>query len=357
MESDDSPKSEKTPSPRYKCSACYKQYKKAEHLVEHLKLALHSAHDPRCGVCRKHCKSLESLREHLAGPKAKEHCMEIFSDQGCDLCLKLFDNPASLSQHREWCLLSAPAPIETMIIPNAESQSFMNLCGENDFNNHPEAIAVDCEMVGGGSDGSLDLCARVCLTDENENVLFNTYVRPQLSITNYRYEITGLEEGHFRNAMPLIEVQDKVLEILYNEESIGRSRLDGGKAKLLVGHDLDCMGMYYPEHLLRDTAKYRPLMKTNRTSHSLTYLTKKYLGYDIQSAVHDPYEDCVAVMRLYKRFQALDHQTEGTVASLDGSFDSWTTEKFENMTAEELYALSKPDYKCWCLDTRQALQP
>lgn len=75
----------------------------------------------------------------------------------------------------------------TVTIPCAESQSYMNLSGENHFDNRPEAISMDCEMVGGGSDGSLDLCARVCLTDEDENILFHTYVRPQISITNYRY--------------------------------------------------------------------------------------------------------------------------------------------------------------------------
>lgn len=49
-----------------------------------------------------------------------------------------------------------------------------------------EAVAIDCEMVGGGSDGSLDLCARVCLIDEDENVILHTYVHPQIPITNYR---------------------------------------------------------------------------------------------------------------------------------------------------------------------------
>lgn len=178
-------------------------------------------------------------------------------------------------------------------MPNAESQSYMNFCGENHFDNHPEAIAMDCEMVGGGSDGSLDLCARVCLTDEDEKILFHTYVRPQLPITNYRYvydfsslvclksletvcsdsdavyryEITGLTEDHLTNAMPLKDVHDKILEILYNGESIGRSRLDGGKAKLLVGHDLDhdldCMAMYYPQHLLRYKAFFQVMFSSS----------------------------------------------------------------------------------------------
>lgn len=48
-------------------------------------------------------------------------------------------------------------------------------------------VALACKMVGGGSDGSLDLCARVCLIDEYENIIFHTYVNPQLPVTNFRY--------------------------------------------------------------------------------------------------------------------------------------------------------------------------
>lgn len=50
-----------------------------------------------------------------------------------------------------------------------------------------EAVAIDCEMVGGGSDCSLDLCARVCLVNEDEKLIFHTYVLPQIPVTNYRY--------------------------------------------------------------------------------------------------------------------------------------------------------------------------
>lgn len=53
-----------------------------------------------------------------------------------------------------------------------------------------EVVAIDCEMVGGGpegSDGSVDLCARVCMINENEKVIFHSFVKPQLPIKNYRY--------------------------------------------------------------------------------------------------------------------------------------------------------------------------
>jgi len=49
-----------------------------------------------------------------------------------------------------------------------------------------QVVALACKMVGGGSDGSLDICARVCLTDEYDNIIFHTYVKPQIPVTNYR---------------------------------------------------------------------------------------------------------------------------------------------------------------------------
>ena len=52
---------------RHKCIACFKQYKKKEHLVEHMKNSHHSVHQPKCGVCKKHCRTFESLREHVTG--------------------------------------------------------------------------------------------------------------------------------------------------------------------------------------------------------------------------------------------------------------------------------------------------
>ncbi|KAL9430878.1 hypothetical protein AB3S75_026134 [Citrus x aurantiifolia] len=340
---------------RHKCVACYKQFKRKDHLIEHMKISYHSVHQPKCAVCQKLFKSFESLREHLTGPLSKAHCSGIFSDRGCNLCMNIFDSPSSLIKHKEACSLSAPVPVEKTL-SNAESQKKISgAIDEKRSCRGPKAVAMDCEMVGGGSNGTLDLCARVCLVDEDENVIFHTYVQPQLPVTNYRYEVTGLTEEDIKNAMPLKEVKDKILEILNNGESTRRLMLDGGKARLLVGHglehDLDSLRMNYPDHMLRDTAKYRPLMKTNLVSHSLKYLTRTYLGYDIQSGVHDPYEDCVSVMRLYKRFRGQDHQVEEIGnQNPTGSFDSYKYKELEKMSPNELYQISKSDYRCWCLD-------
>lgn len=54
-------------------------------------------------------------------------------------------------------------------------------------NGGARVVALACKMVGGGGDGSLDLCARVCLTDEYQNIIFQSYVKPLMPVTNYRY--------------------------------------------------------------------------------------------------------------------------------------------------------------------------
>lgn len=86
----------------------------------------------------------------------------------------------------------------------------------------PRVVALSCKMVGGGSDGSLDLCARVCITDESENVIFHTYVKPTLPITNYRYETTGIRPENIRDAMPLKQAQRKIKEFFVMENQCGR---------------------------------------------------------------------------------------------------------------------------------------
>lgn len=74
-------------------------------------------------------------------------------------------------------------------------------------------------------------------------------------MTFFRHDITGITEDDLRDARPLKEVQDKILQILYNGEFMSKVRLDGGKARFLVGHalahDLDCLKINYPDHMLR----------------------------------------------------------------------------------------------------------
>nr|KAJ0223217.1 hypothetical protein LSAT_V11C200083650 [Lactuca sativa] len=162
---------------RNKCAACYRQFNRLEHLVEHMRISYHSVHEPMCGICGKHCRSFESLREHLIGPLPKAECERVFRERGCDICLTILSSRYALRAHRETCQLSSGN--------NGLLQRFANMGIQDELridSGKTRAVALVCKMVGGGSDGSLDICAKVCIIDEYENILFRTYVKPHLPV-------------------------------------------------------------------------------------------------------------------------------------------------------------------------------
>jgi DNA polymerase III epsilon subunit-like protein len=332
-----------------------------EHLVEHMRAARHSPHEPRCDICRKHCRSFEALRDHLGVggstlPKAA-NCADAFAARGCDICLRVLASAAALRAHRAACQLSRTPPptmsraLQHHQLPATQPQGVGG-----------GALALGCKMVGAGSDGTLDVCARVCVIDEQENILFEAFVKPLLPVTQYRYETTGIRPEHLRDGVSTTvkNAQRRVEELLLNgEQQPWKVRTSRGRARLLVGHgldhDLDALGMDYPAYLKRDTATYPPLMKTSKLSNSLRFLTLRYLGYEIQTGHQHPFEDCVAAMRLYRRMRGQQHPRGGgdadaPAASADQAFPAWRQRELERMTPEELLRLSTPDYRCWCLD-------
>ncbi|XP_030946616.1 RNA exonuclease 4-like [Quercus lobata] len=339
---------------RNKCAACFKQFVKMEHFVEHMRTSYHSVHEPTCRICKKHCRSFESLREHLIGPLPKEACKRIFSNQGCKFCLVILNNPDALRLHQEICQL--PSVNTGVLAQLANLNIFDNLTIDNVQIRGPQVVALACKMVGGGgSDGSLDLCARVCLIDEYESIIYHTYVKPPTPATNYRYQTTGIRAEYLREALPLSQAQRKIQDLLYNREPMRKLRPTDGKASILVGHTLDCdlslLQINYPATMMRDTAKYPPLMQTNKLSNSLKYLAKTYLGYDIQAGSEDPYEDCVASMRLYKRMRSQVHK-KGEYPQNQNNFALWRQSELEKMTPEQLLEISRSDFYCWCLDSQ-----
>ncbi|XP_042496989.1 uncharacterized protein LOC122075868 isoform X2 [Macadamia integrifolia] len=342
---------------RNKCAACFRQFNKMEHLVEHMRISYHSVHEPMCGICRKHCRSFESLREHLIGPLPKVECARIFSVQGCNLCLNIFKSPYALKLHRGKCQISRAIPAGLLSrMSNLGIQDDLRI---DNGRRGPQVVALACKMVGGGGDGSLDLCARVCLVDEDENIIFHSYVKPSIPVTNYRYETTGIRPEYLRDAMPKNQAQRKIGEFLCNGEPIWTIHSRRGRARILVGHgldhDLQCLEMQYPAHMIRDIAKYPPLMKTSKLSNSVKYLTQAYFGYDIHTGIQDPYEDCVATMRLYMRMRSQVHPMEDYPLATDApnrnNFAVSRQNELERMTPDAMLAISRSDYYCWCLDS------
>ncbi|XP_022993635.1 RNA exonuclease 4-like [Cucurbita maxima] len=334
---------------RHKCAACFRQFNKIEHLVDHMRTSFHSPHEPTCAVCKKHCRSLDSLREHLIGPLPKQECKNVFDMRGCKFCLAILDSSYSQRLHQERCQFSC---VNSGLLARLANLGIRDgstaIDGGRTRGSGPVALA--CKYVGGG-DGSLDVCAKVCLIDESENVIFYSYVKPTIPVTNYRYETTGIRPEHVRDAMPLKQVQKKIQDILYN---------GGEKARVLVGHcvedDLKRLQIGYPSIMIRDIANYPPLMKTSKLCNSLKYLAQVYLGFEIQNGVQDPYEECVGGMRLYKRMRSQVHRIEHHPMASDpqnkNNFAAWRESELERMSPEQMLEISRSDYYCWCMDLR-----
>ncbi|KAH7432778.1 hypothetical protein KP509_07G039500 [Ceratopteris richardii] len=333
-----------------KCVACFKQFKQKAFFIEHMQKAGHSPHDPRCAHCQKHCRCLDALREHLTGPLAKKECAMEFAQRGCSICLNIFENVEILAQHHHTCQLTASTNNAPLVICGA-SNARKRIQGPRDFvpKSQRPVVALDCEMVGGGPDGAVDLCARICIINENETVLINTFVKPELPVTDYRFEITGVYPEDLEKGMPIKAARKAVEEILYNGSK------NSHNASLLVGHslhhDLNCLGIEFPIHLQRDTAYYPPLLRTSNVCNKLQYLANTYLGYKIQEGKsHDPLEDAIAAMRLYKRMRNANHNMQGGTKRRQLPLYARPSRELETMTPEELLELSEPRFRCWCLD-------
>ena len=192
-------------------------------------------------------------------------------------------------------------------------------------------IALDAEMVGvldryGRQHSAL---ARISLVDWNGEPIFDTYVRVTQPIVDYRTFVSGITPAHLDEALPILEVRRIVGELIHG--------------KIVVGHGLKCdfkaLGLSHPWHLTRDSAKYQPFMKVH-PNNSNEYIAKKLktLAYDKLGMIiqedgkpHDPMEDAVAAMELYKKHRLKwekvvewkMERTRGIEEELNQSFDMY----------------------------------
>lgn len=156
-------------------------------------------------------------------------------------------------------------------------------------------VAMDCEMVQGALSGQ-SLCARVVIVDWKGRTMLDTYCTPTEPVCDYRTFVSGITKEDLVDAPSFASVRRQVADLLRN--------------KILVGHalinDLECLQIDHPWENMRDTALYAPFQKTNRCGHSvprkLRDLVHEKLGdTSFQNGQHDPKEDAVAALNLYKQ--------------------------------------------------------
>ncbi|KAL1522298.1 hypothetical protein AB1Y20_017290 [Prymnesium parvum] len=154
-------------------------------------------------------------------------------------------------------------------------------------------LALDCEMVGVGF-AKKNALARVVVVNFDEVVVYSCFVKPAQRITDFRTHVSGVRPEHMAHALPLKQVIAEVGRICRQRTLIGHG----------LSNDLKVLSLQHPRQLIRDTAAYEPLKKLvgeHLRSQRLKTLAWEELGWAIQTGEHNPCEDAVAALRLYKR--------------------------------------------------------
>ncbi|TFK50900.1 hypothetical protein OE88DRAFT_1660039 [Heliocybe sulcata] len=152
-------------------------------------------------------------------------------------------------------------------------------------------LALDCEMVGVGIDGSESSLARVSLVNYHGAVQLDEFVRQRERVVDYRTQYSGIRPSDMVNAKPFNEVQEKVAELL--------------KDRILVGHavfnDLKALLLSHPRPQTRDTQHLAGKHKLTKSRFpALRKLVEQELGVIIQSGEHSSVTDARATMALYR---------------------------------------------------------
>ncbi|KAF4524288.1 hypothetical protein B566_EDAN012051 [Ephemera danica] len=166
-----------------------------------------------------------------------------------------------------------------------------------------EVVALDCDMVGTGFGGKMNVVARVSVVDKDGQVLYDTFVKPRdnVKITDYRTEFSGIRLQDLVNATPFEEAQNRVKSLL--------------QGCVLVGHDfrkdLYLLSIEHPKEDMRDTALYQPFQRYAKGYRpealpSLRILSEKVLGQSLeQGEQKSSIEDARTTMKIY-----MLHRTE-----------------------------------------------
>ncbi|KAK9804077.1 hypothetical protein WJX73_003365 [Symbiochloris irregularis] len=161
----------------------------------------------------------------------------------------------------------------------------------------PTAVmALDCEMVGVGPQGVRSALARVCIVNDCGHVLLDKHVKPAEPVTDYRTFVSGVRRHHLVDAPAFADVRAEVEALLNGRTIVGHA----------LHNDLQALELEHPQHMIRDTAKYPPLMVTTaagRKPHarSLRALALEHLALVIQAGEHTPVDDARAALYLYQQ--------------------------------------------------------
>lgn len=184
-------------------------------------------------------------------------------------------------------------------------------------------LALDCEMVGVGTDGKRSIVARVSVVNEDGHVIMDTFVQPTEKVEDYRTEVSGVRAKDLlsaNGAKSFQKVQSQLSELFRDRTLVGHS----------LKNDMKVLMLDHPKKDTRDTSLYHPLTRPLRAEErcvpgaprgrgcrSLRDLAAQHLGLVIQQGEHSSVDDARAALLLYKKFSRKWEQSLRGTAALD----------------------------------------
>lgn len=162
-------------------------------------------------------------------------------------------------------------------------------CDDKGEENGTELLifSIDCEMVETAKGSEL---ARISVINEALECLYDTFVKPENTITDYRTKFSGITEDTLKDvSTTLQDVQEKLKSILPPKCIIAGHSLE---------NDFHAMKLVHP-YVIDTSCIFTPLASP-LCKPRLKKLTMELLSEEIQSGFdgHDSIEDATACMRL-----------------------------------------------------------
>ncbi|XP_075232358.1 uncharacterized protein LOC142330813 isoform X2 [Lycorma delicatula] len=154
-------------------------------------------------------------------------------------------------------------------------------------------IAMDCEMVGVGENGSISILARVSLVNSFGECIYDKYVKPTETVKDYRTFVSGIRPHHLESGEDFVKVQLEVANLLKGRTLVGHA----------IKHDLQVLILHHPRKYIRDTTTFIKFRNEAKGTLSLKNLAHEFLNVKIQDGEHDSVEDARAAMQLYMTYR------------------------------------------------------
>jgi RNA exonuclease 4 len=162
-----------------------------------------------------------------------------------------------------------------------------------------KVVALDCEFVGVGPEGRENALARASLVNSRGEVLYDSFVRVELPVVDYRTQYSGVrpEDIAGPGAADPRRARSEIAALLKGRVLVGHA----------VGNDLRVLRIPHPQRDIRDTSDYYKRLwkrdgRRGGAPPALRLVVARVLGVDqFQTAEHDSCEDARAALALYKK--------------------------------------------------------